>query len=64
MHRGAAGHPHRAARSGPPPPTQLATADAIVYATALEHGADVLTCDAHFTKLSEVAYFRKSAGSV
>lgn len=43
---------------------KLATADAIVYATALEHGADVLTCDAHFAKLSEVAYFRKSAGSV
>ena len=43
---------------------QLATADAIVYATALEHGADVLTCDAHFAKLRGVAYFRKSAGSV
>ena len=43
---------------------KLATADAIVYATALEHGADVLTCDAHFAKLPEVAYFRKSAGSV
>ena|SRR5690348_1059959 len=40
---------------------KLATADAIVYATAREQGADVLTCDAHFAKLSGVAYFRKSA---
>jgi predicted nucleic acid-binding protein len=42
---------------------KLATADAIVYATALKHSADLLTCDAHFAKLREVAYFRKSAGS-
>ena len=27
---------------------KLATADAIVYATALEYEADLLTCDAHF----------------
>lgn len=27
---------------------KLATADAIVYATALHLGADLLTCDAHF----------------
>lgn len=40
---------------------KLATADAIVYATAQEHGANVLTCDAHFEKLPRVAYFRKSA---
>ncbi|HET6196119.1 MAG TPA: type II toxin-antitoxin system VapC family toxin, partial [Acetobacteraceae bacterium] len=26
---------------------RLATADAIVYATALAHGADLLTCDRH-----------------
>ena len=26
---------------------KLATADAIIYATALHHGADLLTCDAH-----------------
>lgn len=38
---------------------RLATADAIVYATALETGADVLTCDAHFAKLPGVAYFTK-----
>ncbi|MGH8283812.1 MAG: type II toxin-antitoxin system VapC family toxin [Gammaproteobacteria bacterium] len=40
---------------------KLATADAIVYATALEHNAELLTCDAHFEKLPGVVYFRKSA---
>jgi len=39
---------------------QLATADAIVYATAQERGADLLTCDAHFEKLPGVLYFPKS----
>lgn len=39
---------------------KLATADAIVYATALEMDADVLTCDAHFAKLPGVVYFQKS----
>ena len=39
---------------------KLATADAIVYATALEHGADVLTCDAHFATLPHVRYFPKA----
>lgn len=38
---------------------KLATADAIVYATAQAHDADLLTCDAHFEKLPDVAYFRK-----
>jgi predicted nucleic acid-binding protein len=38
---------------------KLATADAVVYATALEYGADVLTCDAHFEKLPGVIYLRK-----
>lgn len=38
---------------------KLATADAIVYATAREQGAEVLTCDAHFAKLPDVVYFRK-----
>jgi predicted nucleic acid-binding protein len=37
----------------------LATADAIVYATAQAKGADLLTCDAHFQDLPGVAYFRK-----
>ncbi|TAN02770.1 MAG: type II toxin-antitoxin system VapC family toxin [Rhodanobacteraceae bacterium] len=40
---------------------KLATADAIVYATARECDADLLTCDAHFSKLPDVVYFRKSA---
>ena len=38
---------------------KLATADAIVYATAQARGAELLTCDAHFDKLPAVAYFRK-----
>ena len=40
---------------------RLATADAVVYATALEHGADLLTCDSHFEKLPGVAFVRKTA---
>jgi predicted nucleic acid-binding protein len=39
---------------------RLATADAVVYATALEHGADLLTCDAHFEKLPGVVFVRKT----
>jgi len=38
---------------------KLATADAIIYATGLEHGADLLTCDAHFEKLPGVTYIAK-----
>jgi predicted nucleic acid-binding protein len=38
---------------------RLATADAIIYATALEHGADLLTCDAHFEGLAGVIYIAK-----
>ena len=38
----------------------LATADAIVYATALAHGADVLTCDRHFERLPGVRAITKS----
>ena len=38
----------------------LAMADAIVYATAREAGADLLTCDAHFADLPGVVYFAKS----
>lgn len=41
---------------------RLATADAVVYATAVTHGAEVLTCDAHFKGLPGVAYIAKSAG--
>ena len=40
---------------------KLATADAIVYATAQAKGAELLTCDAHFDKLPSVLYVRKPA---
>lgn len=33
--------------------------DAIVYATAVDQGAELLTCDAHFEKLPGVVFFRK-----
>ena len=38
---------------------KLATADAIVYATALQEDADLLTCDDHFAKLPNVRYIKK-----
>jgi len=38
---------------------KLATADAIVYATALAHEADLLTCDRHFENLPGVSFMRK-----
>ncbi len=38
---------------------KLATADAIVYATALNKGAKLLTCDAHFEHLPDVIYWSK-----
>jgi predicted nucleic acid-binding protein len=41
---------------------KLATADAIVYATALAHGADLLTCDRHFEGLSGVCFVPKPQG--
>ena len=37
----------------------LATADAIVFATAADARADLLTCDAHFSKLPSVVYVAK-----
>lgn len=40
---------------------KLATADAIVYATARHQGAELLTCDAHFEGLPGVALFSKTA---
>ena len=40
---------------------KLATADAIVYATARRQGAELLTCDAHFKGLPDVALFAKTA---
>ena len=39
---------------------KLATADAIIYATGLERGADLLTCDAHFEGLPGVKYIPKA----
>lgn len=39
---------------------KLATADAIVYATARAHGADLLTCDRHFERLPGVRFVPKS----
>ncbi len=38
---------------------KLATADAIVYATARAHGADLFTCDRHFEGLPGVRYIPK-----
>ena len=40
---------------------KLAMADAIIYATALTHDADLLTCDAHFEGLERVVYLPKNA---
>jgi len=40
---------------------KLATADAIVYATAIEYDAELLTCDAHFEKLPGVLLIRKTS---
>jgi predicted nucleic acid-binding protein len=39
---------------------KLATADAVVYATAVENGAELLTCDAHFQGLPNVVFVPKT----
>lgn len=39
---------------------RLATADAIIYATALAYEAELLTCDAHFEGLEGVRYLAKT----
>jgi len=39
---------------------KLATADAIVYATARHQGADLLSCDAHFNGLPGALVFPKT----
>lgn len=39
---------------------RLATADAIIYATALRHGAEIVTCDVHFKELENVIYVAKT----
>lgn len=41
---------------------RLATADAIIYASVLDAGVDLLTCDKHFEGLAHVIYVPK-AGS-
>jgi predicted nucleic acid-binding protein len=38
---------------------KLATADAIIYATALAANAELVTCDGHFEALPHVLYFAK-----
>lgn len=38
---------------------KLTTADAIVFATARTHGADLITCDAHFDSLPGVTLIEK-----
>ncbi len=40
---------------------KLATADAVIYATAHQHNARLVTCDAHFEGLSGVDYIQKLA---
>ena len=39
----------------------LAMADAVIYATAMNAVADLLTCDANFVNLPDVVYFAKSS---
>jgi uncharacterized protein len=38
---------------------KLATADAVVYATAVSREADLVTCDAHFEGLADVILIEK-----
>ena len=38
---------------------KLPTADAVVYATARSHNADLVTCDSHFDGLDSVIYVPK-----
>ena len=40
---------------------KLSAADAIIYATALKHDAQLVTCDAHFNGLPGVEYTPKVA---
>lgn len=40
---------------------KLPMADALIYATAVLHGATVYTLDAHFEGLAQVRYFAKAA---
>ncbi|HEU0229912.1 MAG TPA: PIN domain-containing protein [Burkholderiaceae bacterium] len=54
-----AGYFDRVARCGTASLNKLATADAVVYATARHLRAELLTCDAHFEKLPGVALHAK-----
>ena len=38
---------------------KLRALDALIYATALFHDAQLVTCDAHFKNLPQVEYFQK-----
>ena len=40
---------------------KLATADSVIYATARQHGAGLMTCDAHFKGLPGVTLLTKSS---
>jgi len=40
---------------------KLHALDALIYATALEHDAELVTCDAHFKDLPQVEYTPKIA---
>jgi predicted nucleic acid-binding protein len=40
---------------------RLSFADALIYATAQQHGASLATSDDHFEKLPEVEFYRKRA---
>jgi uncharacterized protein len=42
---------------------KIATADAIIFATAPTFGARLLTCDAHFRSLSGIIYVPKAEAS-
>jgi predicted nucleic acid-binding protein len=39
---------------------KLAAADAVIYATAMAFGAELLTCDRHFEALPKVRYMPKA----
>ena len=41
---------------------RLATANAIIHATAVMHGAELLTCDRHFEKLPGLRFVPKNSG--
>ena len=41
---------------------RLATADAVIFATARAHGADLITCDQHFSDLPGVTLIEKITG--